>query len=190
MNETRDVFWKLVEPEHLRARAFCRKLMSNRDDGDDLYQDCLIHALSKFDHLRDIKAFRSWLYRIIVNSFRNRIQGPWWKRKLPLSREAFETAAEADPTAAHLARFRLEKAFAAVTADDRALIVLFEMHGWSIAEIAEMTGKSKDSIKVRLSRVRQKMRKALVTYLKRAGSTERELLAKGEVCVATRSVKD
>ena len=34
MIRNRDLFWRLTEPEHLRAGAFCRKLMSNRDAGD------------------------------------------------------------------------------------------------------------------------------------------------------------
>ncbi len=189
MNEIRDDFWKQVEPEHLKARAFCRKLMGNRDDGDDLYQDCLIHALSKYEHLRDKAAFRPWLYRLIVNSFKNRIKSPWWKRALPFTSEDTISAGN-DPSAAHMAKFRLEKAFKAVSPDDRALITLFEMHGWKISEIAEMTGHTEGAIKVRLSRTRQKMRKTLTDYLKRSGSTVHELLTKDEICVVSRSAKD
>jgi len=46
MAKDRDLFWKLVEPEHLRARAFCRKLTRNREDGDGLSQDALVWALT------------------------------------------------------------------------------------------------------------------------------------------------
>lgn len=48
----RDLFWKLAKPEHLKARGYCRKLMANRDDGDDLYQDALVRALASFGKLK------------------------------------------------------------------------------------------------------------------------------------------
>ncbi|MEZ5357435.1 MAG: RNA polymerase sigma factor [Candidatus Zixiibacteriota bacterium] len=190
MNDIRDEFWKQVEPEHLKARAFCRKLAGNRDDGDDLYQDCLIRALSRFEHVRDKASFNPWLYRIIINVFKNRVQSPWWKRMLFFSDGQIEPPARGNPSAAQAARHRLDFGFKAISPTDRALIVLFELHGWSIAEIAAMTGRSEGAVKVRLSRARIKMRRAIEEHLRRTGQTRHELVTKDEICVAVRSAKD
>jgi RNA polymerase sigma-70 factor (ECF subfamily) len=162
MDGNRNLFWKLVKPEHLRARAFCRKLMGNREDGDDLYQDSLVTALTRFADLRDEALLKPWFYRIMVNGFKNRIRTPWWNRKAPLTSEIEETVGGADPTVRYAARRRLERAFRAVSAEERAMITLFELQGWSAAELARLYGKTEGNIKVRLSRARRKMRKALV----------------------------
>jgi len=172
MERDRILFWKLLEPEHLKARAFCRKLTGDRENGDDLYQDALVGALSGFADLKKTAAFRPWLYRIIINEFKNRNRNPWWKNLVPLTSEIEETVGGKNPVADHSARRRLEIGFKAISADDRAMVTLFEMHGWKISELARMTGRSEGNIKVRLSRARCKMREALRRYLQRSTGSE------------------
>ena len=186
----RDLFWKLTEPEHLRARAFCRKLAGNRDDGDDLYQDALVSAFTRFDTLRDTQAFRAWLYRIVVNSYKNRLRKPWWKRFSPLTNEIVESRTGANPVENHTAVRKLEIAFRAVSPEDRALITLFEMEGWSISEIARMQERSEGAIKMRLSRCRQKMREALVGRLSKAGAESKSKSSEDKICVAAKPSTD
>ncbi|MEE9443801.1 MAG: RNA polymerase sigma factor [candidate division Zixibacteria bacterium] len=192
MNRHRDLFWKLVEPEHVKARAFCRKLTNNRDDGDDLYQDSLVKALTQFERLESTDSFRPWLYRIIVNSFRNRVKSPWWKKVLPSTPDFLESVSGEDPTSLYTARRRLEIAFRAVEPVDRALITLFEMQGWTIAELAEMKGLSQSAVKMRLSRCRRKMRQALMKHLKMTGSSRNENIKfqEDKVCVVTKPVNE
>jgi RNA polymerase sigma factor (sigma-70 family) len=189
MNQkNRDLFWKLAEPEHLRARAFCRKLTSHREDGDDLFQDALVAALRKFDSLRDREAFRPWLYRIIVNTFHNRIRRPWWKRPAPLTDEVEGRLAGDDPTSLHAARRTLARAFRGVSAEDRALVTLFELEGWTVAELAGLYGRSEAAVKMRLSRTRRKMRETLAKAASRARretGTETKT-SEGDICVAAK----
>jgi DNA-directed RNA polymerase specialized sigma24 family protein len=40
---------RLIEPVHDRALAFARSLCRSRADGDDLYQEALLRALTKLD---------------------------------------------------------------------------------------------------------------------------------------------
>lgn len=188
MIRNRDLFWKLTEPEHLRARAFCRKLMGNRDDGDDLYQDALVTALTRFEDLRDRSAFRSWLYRIVVNSFKNRIRQPWWKRFSPLTDQIAETATGENPEPGRAARRKLEIAFRGVSPEERALVTLFELEGWSVREIAKLQRTSEGAIKMRLSRARGKMRAALARFSSRRAADQKPKpkLSEDEICVAAK----
>ncbi len=195
MDGIRDLFWNLVEPEHLKARAFCRKLMGSREDGDDLYQDCLVIALTRFADLRDNNSFKPWLYRIIVNGFKNRVRTPWWKKRVDLTAEIEQAAAgDGDPTSQYSARRKLEIAFKAVTVEERVMVTLFELQGWTIAELARLYDKTEGNIKVRLSRARKKMRAAVTrTLAPRRRTTEKTrhkeaetLKAKDRICVATK----
>jgi RNA polymerase sigma-70 factor (ECF subfamily) len=192
MNRHRDLFWRLTKPEHLRARAFCRKLVDNREDGDDLYQDALVIALTRFDTLRDTSAFRPWLYRIVVNTFRNQRRRAWWKRFVPLTEEIAENAPGEDPVPGLTARRKLRRAFRVASPEDQALVTLFELEGWSIAEMAVLLGRSEGAIKVRLSRIRRKMREALAMFPSQAGLKEakRTKLSEDDICVAAKSGTD
>jgi RNA polymerase sigma factor (sigma-70 family) len=172
MDENRDLFWTLVEPEHPTARAYCRKLMGGRDDGDDLYHDSLVAARLHFGELRDRKAFRAWLYRIIINTFRKRVRRPWWKRRLSISEEEFENAKTFDPAPGYASRRLLERAFRAISTDDQALITLFEMEGWTIAELSKLSGRSQQALRVRLHRARRRMRDALVRHYRQSASNK------------------
>ncbi len=160
-----ELFWKLLEPEHPRAEAFCRKLTQNRDEGDDLYQDALLTAMRKLGSLRDHSAFRPWLYRIIVNAFKNRHRRSWWRRHAPLNPDVASSSVSDDPRDRMAARRWLERAFRALNAEERSLIVLFELEQWSLDELAGLYRSSNGAIKARLFRCRRKMRNELSRYL-------------------------
>jgi RNA polymerase sigma-70 factor (ECF subfamily) len=170
MDRNRDLFWELLEPEHLRVRAFCRKLAGNREDGDDLCQEALVRAFTGFASLREPDRFKAWLYRIVVNRYRNRFRRPLWQRLVPLASDSGRHAAGADPAGNYSQRRLLARAFRAVSPADRALITLFETEGWTQAELARMLGKTEASVKVQLCRIRKKMRDALTRYLARGES--------------------
>lgn len=192
MELNRILFWKLTEAEHLKARAFCRKLMGNRDDGDDLYHDALLVALGNFGQLRDRTAFRPWLYRIMVNSFKDRLRRPWWKRLTPLTLQIENDLGSHNPGAAYAARRRLEWAFKVLSVEERALVTLFELEGWTIADLAGLFRKTEGNVKVRLSRSRTKMRQALVKRLRQAEAEQEQTGTESEegICVAVRPSED
>ncbi|HBC45504.1 MAG TPA: hypothetical protein DEO84_08340 [candidate division Zixibacteria bacterium] len=174
MDSKIELFWTLLEAEHPKAEAFCRRLAGNRPDGDDLYQDSLLSAMRKFDRLRNQTAFRPWLYRIIVNTFVSARRGPWWKKRVQLTTEIVETLPGVDPTSEYTARRWLEIAMRSLSPADRALITLFEIEGWSIAELAALEGKPVGTIKSRLSRARNKMRQTIAGYLSNEVQPEKE----------------
>lgn len=175
-----------MQPEHRRLSAFCRKLAGGRDDGDDLCQDALLAAYTKFDQLRQQSAFRPWLYRIVINTYRNRVRRPWWQRFLPLNAEIAERTAGCDPNERYEARRLLEHAFAVLSPGERALVTLFELDGWTVAELANLFGNGESAIKVRLHRARRKMRARLSYYLN--GSKKKvspiKPVSEAETCVA------
>jgi RNA polymerase sigma-70 factor, ECF subfamily len=192
MAQNRDLFWQLVEPEDRRARAYCRKLMANREDGDDLYHDALVRALTRFDGLRDIGSFRNWLYKIIISTFRNRIRRPFWRRSVSINTESSDKSGGEDMGAIQAARRRLEVAFQALSPDERALVTLRELHGWPIEELAQLRGKSPENLRVMLFRARRKMRKALLRNLRKRGAEVVSARGKSEdlLCVAQKYGRD
>jgi DNA-directed RNA polymerase specialized sigma24 family protein len=82
----------------------------------------------------------------------------------------------------------LAQAFAAVSPEDRALITLHEIEGWTVTELAELYNKPAGTIKARLSRARAKMRKALTEPRDRSkkSRTVNLKLEEAPVCVVTK----
>lgn len=168
MGKDGDFFWRLLEPEYLRGMMFCRKLMGDRDDGDDLYQDALVLAFTRFGDLRDKGAFKSWLYRILINKFKSTVRRPWWKRRLALTPDIERRLIEDNPADRYTARLWLNRAFKGLTTEEQAMVTLYELEGWSVREVAELFQITESSVKIRLFRARTRMKKAL---MKRFGKT-------------------
>lgn len=190
MDRNRNLFWELLEPEHLRVRAFCRKLTGNRENGDDLCQEALVQAFRRFTTLRDQDFFRPWLYRIVVNRFKNSCRRPLWQRFVPLDASQEAQSNGDDPTGAYSARRVLERAFKKISVPDRALITLFEMEGWSVAELARLHGRSEQATKVRLFRIRRKMRDTLTRKLARSEPRTTTAIREDSLCIVTKPNAD
>src|ERR1041385_3664766 len=160
---------QLIEPVHDRALAFARCLCRSRADGDDLYQEALLRALTKLDGLRDDAAFRPWLYRIVITVHRNRVRRAFWRRLLPLGEVAAAEEATGgegvvdyrtsdwSPDAAGASE-RARAALAVLPAVQREAIVLFELEDWQVEEIAALQHVSASAVKSRLARGRARLR--------------------------------
>lgn len=165
---------RLLEPLHHRALAFARSIARSRADGDDLFQEALVRALAKLDGLREDRAFRGWLYRVIISVHRNRYRRAFWQRLLPLTHEpASETALDETLGAAERAR----TALASLAHEQREAIVLHDIEGWRVEEIAELEGTSVSAIKSRLSRGRERLRDV---YARRFAMRAQPSLVPGE----------
>jgi RNA polymerase sigma-70 factor (ECF subfamily) len=162
---------KLLEPVHVPAFRFCRRLCTTREEAEDLYHDCIVAAWRGLPKLKDRSRFGPWFFQIIINTFRNRT------RRSPLSgvKRLFgwesddEHAQDAvhvsvDPRGQLEARRQIDKAMRALSADERSLVVLFELEGHSVAELARIWECPEGTIKSRLARARAKMREAILHH--------------------------
>ena len=154
---------RLLGPIHRSAVATARRLCRSRGDGDDLYQESVLRAFEKLHTLRDESRFRSWFYATLLSRHRSRSRRWFWKRQVPLE-NAF--AGDREPVGEDggaweeriLRADRAAAALASLEADQREVIVLFEMDGYSIEEIADMQHASIPAVKSRLVRGRRKLR--------------------------------
>ncbi|MEO8840028.1 MAG: RNA polymerase sigma factor [Kofleriaceae bacterium] len=158
---SRDRLRELLEPIYPQVVAFARHLSRSRTDGDDLYQEAVLRALTKLGQLRDDAAFRPWLYRIVISIHRNRERRGFWRRLLPIEATPEPDKGYRDWSAqtAEAAR-RAREALASLPVDQREAIVLFELEGWTVEEIAALYRVSISAVKSRLARGRDRMRQA------------------------------
>lgn len=155
-----DEFLKIYEPVHPRFERFCRARAYGDMDFKDLMNETLLIAFQKFDELRSKTAFLSFLFSIAVRILANN------HRKKKENSDAFELHSSLHfdvnaNTEAEAEVYLLHKALKMIPDDQRESIILFEISGMSIKEIAVIQETSESNVKQRLKRGREKLRKVL-----------------------------
>lgn len=143
-----------VYPDALR---FARALAGSEADGDDLLQDALVRAWRAYPRLREPDRFKCWLLRIVRNAHRTR------SRKAALWNWLSLNGNEDIPVPAGLPfeeKDAVRRALSRVPGPQREALVLFEVMGMTVEEIAEVQGKSVSAVKSRLARGRGRLRDA------------------------------
>lgn len=159
-------FLELLKPNYNDALRYTSALCSrsSKDDAKDLLQQSLLQALEKFSSLNDEDKFRGWFFRIITNVYYSSVRSGFWKKFLSLEKKN----EEALPLDIDLHRKNEEtdilmKALDLISEKEKSAILLYEIAGFSVREIADMQEeKSESAVKSRLSRARSKLREFIL----------------------------
>ncbi|MEO8210774.1 MAG: RNA polymerase sigma factor [bacterium] len=159
-------FIELLKPCYSDALKYCKALCVRRsvDDAEDVLQQSLLKALENFDRLNDKSKFRSWFFKIITREFFNSVRKDFWKKFLPL--DNISSATEIPEIYSRIEndenKILLKKALSRISSKERSALLLYEIGGFSLEEIREIQDeKSISSIKSRLSRAREKLKKII-----------------------------
>ncbi|MGD9642082.1 MAG: RNA polymerase sigma factor [Elusimicrobiales bacterium] len=151
------------------------RLSGNKADAQDIAQDAFLKAVRGLDNLREQSFAGTWLYRITVNVWKNRVRSEkrrsFWKT-LSLSwggdgdeAPAKQVADPGDRVDAALERrdekAALEAALALLEPEERAMLLLREVDGRSYQEISEILDKPLGTVKSGISRAREALRKKM-----------------------------
>jgi RNA polymerase sigma-70 factor (ECF subfamily) len=163
-------FLALLAPVHERAQATARRLCRSSADGDDVYQEAVLRAMARLSDLRDDQAFPAWFHRIVLSVHRERGRRAFWRRLLPLEALAGAGREPAGEDGGAWAderegAQRMQAALATLPAVQREAVVLCDIDGYELGEVAEMQAVSLSAVKSRLVRGRARLRR----YYERIG---------------------
>ena len=146
----RPVDWeKLVTDNQNRLYRAALAILGDPQEAEDAVQDAFVKFLEKApDQLEHPGA---WLMRVLVNGCKSRLRLRW-RQTVPLP--------DTLPAPGPEERRELEELFA-LPPEDRAVIHLFYYEGYATDEIARITGRRPGTVRARLTRARQKLRKLL-----------------------------
>jgi RNA polymerase sigma-70 factor (ECF subfamily) len=154
------------------------RLTENGEEARDLTQETFLRAFQSIVHFRGESDLRTWIYRIAINQARNRWR--WWRRRrrdVTVSLDATDanggrptlvatlkcdTAQSPEQnTLAHEREQVLHKALSGLRRVYREAVVLRDIEGLTYEEIATALDISVGTVKSRLARGRQELRRKL-----------------------------
>ncbi|MBI4903806.1 MAG: sigma-70 family RNA polymerase sigma factor [Acidobacteria bacterium] len=164
-------FREIVERYQAKVYSIIYGILRNRNDAEDIAQQVFAKVYFSIGNFDSRSSLLTWIYKITVNECydylrKKRVRKLVYEsdfseedtRKMENSDSVTEQGPAVDESLARrdLAMKLLEK----VSEEDRRLILLKEVQGHSVEELAEMTGMNENTIKVKLFRARQKLLKA------------------------------
>jgi RNA polymerase sigma-70 factor (ECF subfamily) len=165
-----DAFAVLFRRHRDRLWAVALRTMGNPHDAADGLQDGLVAAYRRAETFRGDAAVTTWLHRVVVNACLDRIRAAKVRRAEPLPDDLDEPGGRGsastatgdgdDPEQAAIAderRRALMEALATLPPEQRAALVLVDMEGHSVAQVALMLDCAEGTVKSRCSRGRERL---------------------------------
>ena len=153
-------FMKLYEPQHEAFVRFCAAKSYGVMETEDLVNETLAAVFQKLGNLKCDQAFLSYLFSTASNIIKNEIR----RKKIIYYEADFTVLAEKSMIQAEDERADIAILYEALNhlpGDQKEALVLFEISGFRIKEIATLFHTSEDTIKQRLSRGRKQLAKLL-----------------------------
>jgi RNA polymerase sigma-70 factor (ECF subfamily) len=127
---------RLLVPYERPLYALCRGILAHADDAEDAVQETFLRALRALPSFRGDSAVRSWLYRIAVNVCLDRKRSshptePWDEERAPTASPG------GSPERIALSHLRVMEALGTLVPHQRVVLLLKELEGWSVPEIAQ-----------------------------------------------------
>jgi RNA polymerase sigma-70 factor (ECF subfamily) len=151
------------------------RLLGNPNDASDVVQDVFLKIFRSVGSFREQSSLRTWIYRIAVNEAHNHRR--WFsrhcRREVPLENEreeqtqAVELATDPGRSPYDQAldsenRMLIERALAQINPTFRTAVVLRDIENLSYEEIAEILQLSLGTVKSRILRGREALRRELI----------------------------
>src|SRR5467141_3439578 len=166
--EDQEAFEELVRRHQHRVFAVASGILRRREDVEDIAQQVFVKAYFSLKRFDQRAAFSTWLYKITVNECWDLLRK---KKVRPLlyesdlseeqaqqfsASERLESGAQ-DVSDKLEAQQQVERLLQGLDERDRMMLILKEVEGFAIEEIAEILDLNANTVKVRLFRARRRI---------------------------------
>ena len=140
---------QLVHDNENRLYRAALAILGHPQEAEDAVQDAFVRYLERAP--ADLERPGAWLMRVLVNGCRSRLRLAW-RRVGPLPDDL--------PAPGPEERLELEELWSLPPAD-RAVLHLYYYEGYDTQEVARLTGQRPGTVRARLTRAREKLRRLL-----------------------------
>ena len=152
----------------------CYRILSDYDEADDCSQETFIKVYNNIKNFRFQSSFLTWLYRIAVNTCKNRLSSRQSRLNKSFLKIGNPSEDNRDPLEIGDRSFdpevlfekneqkrQIDRAIESLPAELRILIILRDLEDRSYEDISEITGVNIGTVKSRLARARSQLRDSL-----------------------------
>ena len=178
-----EAFARLVALHEGMVFNLAARLLGDREEARDVAQDVFLQVYRTLARFEGRSSLRTWIYRIVVNQCQNRRR--FWRRRRRDKEESLVEGIEAseagrqgsgwaspfDETLRRERASRVQAALLELSFDHRTVLVLRELEGLCCEEIATLLGVADGTVKSRLSRAREALRRRLVDLIEEGHRT-------------------
>ena len=152
--QDREWFAQEIHDARVSLYRLALSITENPHDAEDAVAEAVYKAYAKLRSLRDREKFRSWILKITANEAKGLVR----KR----GKMIFLEAAEMEKTTpGPETNHSLWQMVQTLSQDQREAVILFYYEDLPIKEIAQIVGAAPGTVRVRLSRAREQLRKLL-----------------------------
>jgi len=150
-----DACARIFRDFHQAAWSVAMRLCSCRETAHEVTQESFITAFARLRQFRGDSPFWGWMRRVVINHAISTMRRAPKAAVVELEEHHVHIEAQQERVGQSM---DLEAALAALDDDDRTVVWLHDVEGYSHAEIAQMYGLTESFSKTRLSRARVKLR--------------------------------
>ncbi len=169
-----DAFDKLVLKYKDRVFNLCYRILGDYEEADDCAQDAFVKMYRSLHRFRFEAAFSTYLYRIAVNTCKNKLKSKEYRYSRKMVRlanpkeEGMHTIEIRDESLSPLTQLErkekeniVQEAINSLPPEQKNLVVLRDIEGLSYEEIVRVTGYKLGTVKSKIARAREKLRDKL-----------------------------
>jgi RNA polymerase sigma-70 factor (ECF subfamily) len=152
----REAFDSVMKAHEDRVFSVCLRILGNRDRALDATQDTFLTVFRKAAQFQGRSALGTWIYRIAVNTCYDQIRRAQRRpvEPLPDHIDPSDPAAEEHIESAAL-RPEIERALATLPVEFMNAVILSDLEGLSLPEVAEVLAVPVGTVKSRVFRGRR-----------------------------------
>jgi RNA polymerase sigma-70 factor, ECF subfamily len=170
-------FHRLIEGEIPRLRRYARALTRSADRADDLVQETLLRAIAKVHLWQTGTDIRAWLFTIMHNQYVNMVRRAMRDgANVDIEQMSSALVAATDPTASRQLR-ELENAISRLRDEQREVVLLVGLEGMSYEAAAQILHVPVGTVRSRLSRGRDALRRLMDMPERNEGAGEADRMA-------------
>jgi RNA polymerase sigma-70 factor (ECF subfamily) len=151
---------ELIDLTQKKLFKFCLLLGNNKELAEDLCQETYIKVIQNISSLKNPDTCLGWIYQIAKNAFVDVKRKPDSKNQI-LDNDLKDSGSDQKMDLI----LSVQKVLSQFETDDRLLLLLIELEGYSYKETGDIIGSSEDAVRSKLHRLR-------TIFIKKMNSSE------------------
>lgn len=160
-NKKEQSFTKLIEENKLKFYKTAKIILKNDDDCYDALQEALISIYNNFEQLKNKEFFSTWATRIVINKCYDLLRKN--KKNIVSFEENYESEIQSSEFDNYdIDLYGIKKAMNNLSEGLKLIVILYYYDDYSIKEISNIINIPEGTVKSRLSKAREIIKKELM----------------------------